>query len=128
MPPPPDHEFVQKLTQALTRSLKDVSDVPDPETRQEEEDLDKEHTRAILRGLKQDIDERKKYARCFFVLACFWLAAITVLLVLQGFGSFWFGLMPFKLSESVLLAVIGSTTVNVLGILYVVANYLFPKR
>jgi hypothetical protein len=27
-----------------------------------------------------------------------------------------------------MLAVIGSTTVNVLGILYVVANYLFPKR
>jgi hypothetical protein len=126
MPPPED--FASKLTQALTRSLKDVSSVPDPETRQEEDDLQKEHARAILRGVKQDIDERKKYAKRFFILACFWLAAITVLLALQGFGSFWFGLMPFKLADSVLLAVIGSTTVNVLGILYVVANYLFPKR
>ena len=36
--------------------------------------------------------------------------------------------MPFMLSENIMLAAIGSTTVNVLGILYVVANYLFPKR
>ncbi len=124
---PPD-DFASKLTEALTRSLKDVSNVPDPETRQEEDDLQQEHARAVLRGVTQDIDERKKYARRFFILACFWLVAITVLLVLQGFGSFWFGLMPFKLADTVLLAVIGSTTVNVLGILYVVANYLFPKR
>ncbi len=124
---PPD-DFASKLTEALTRSLKDVSNVPDPETRQEEDDLQQEHARAVLRGVTQDIDERKKYARRFFILACFWLVAITVLLVLQGFGSFWFGLMPFKLADTVLLAVIGSTTVNVLGILYVVVNYLFPKR
>jgi hypothetical protein len=122
----PSEDFAKKLTEALTRSLKGVSNVPDPETRQEEDDLQKEHAKAILRGLKQDIDERKKYAKYFFVLACFWLAAITILLVLQGFGSLW--PIPFKLADNVLLAVIGSTTVNVLGILYVVANYLFPKR
>ena len=33
--------------------------------------------------------------------------------------------MPFKLSDIVVLAAIGSTTVNVLGILFVVAKYLF---
>jgi len=50
---------------------------------------------------------------------------VTVLLLLQGFGlRSW----EFKLSDTVMLAVIGSTTVNILGILYVVANYLFPKR
>jgi len=50
---------------------------------------------------------------------------VTVLLLLQGFGlRSW----EFKLSDPVMLAVIGSTTVNILGILYVVANYLFPKR
>jgi hypothetical protein len=40
---------------------------------------------------------------------------------LQGFGR-------TKLSDTVVLAVIGSTTVNLLGILYIVANDLFPKR
>lgn len=123
-----DPEFQRKVPQALVGSLKDISDHPDPETIQEEEDLQKQHAKAILHGLRQDIDERKKYAKYFFILACLWLAGITVLLLLQGFGSFWFGLMPFKLSDTVLLAVIGSTTVNVLGILYVVATYLFPKK
>jgi hypothetical protein len=124
---PPD-DFAQKLTKALTSSLKDVSNIPDRETLQEESDLEKEHAKAVLRGLTQDIQERKKYARWFFILACCWLAAITGLLLLQGFGSFWFGRMQFRLADNVLLAVIGSTTVNVLGILYVVATYLFPKK
>jgi hypothetical protein len=46
--------------------------------------------------------------------------------MLQGFGSL-LG-MPFKLSDSIVLAMIGSTTANVLGILYIVAKYLFPNR
>jgi hypothetical protein len=83
---------------------------------------------AEVAGLTQDTAERKKYALWFFHLSCVWILVITVVLLLQEFGSFWFGKMPFKLSEPVMLAVIGSTTVNVLGILYVVANYLFPKR
>jgi len=105
-----------------------VKSEPDERTREEKEDLEKQKRREEIRGLGQDINERKRYALCYFILACCWLGAITLILLLQGFGSFWFGLMPFKLQENVLLAVIGSTTVNVLGILYVVANYLFPKR
>jgi hypothetical protein len=126
MPPPED--FSSKLTEALTRSLKGLSNIPDPETREEEEDLQKQHFRTIIHGLEQDIEERKKYAKFFFVLACFWLGAITGLLLLQGFGPSLLGSTPFKLADTVILAVIGSTTVNVLGILYVVATYLFPKR
>jgi len=122
-----DPESLKKILNRIAGSLRNVSDLPDPETLQEEE-LEKQHTKAIVQGLRQDIEERKKYARRFFILACCWLGAITGLLLLHGFGSFWFGLMPFKLPDSVLLAVIGSTTVNVLGILYVVANYLFPKK
>lgn len=56
------------------------------------------------------------------------MVVITLLLLLQGFGSFWWGRMPFRLETSVLLAAIGATTVNVLGLLYVVAHYLFPKQ
>jgi hypothetical protein len=53
-----------------------------------------------------------------------WVTAIFVLLVLNGFGA----AIYFKLSDSVLLAAIGSTTANILGIFYIVARYLFPKR
>jgi len=81
-----------------------------------------------LDSYQQDTEERKKYALAFFILSCVWIAVITMILLLQGFGSFWFGKLPFKLSEPVILATIGSTTVNIIGILFVVANYLFPKR
>lgn len=125
--PDPD-QGLESLFKRLAEQLTKTSTEPDAETIEEEEDLQRQQARAVLRGLNQDIAERKKYAHFFFLLACSWLVAICVFLLLQGFGSVWFGRFPFKLSESVLLALIGSTTVNVLGILYVVANYLFPKR
>jgi hypothetical protein len=59
-----------------------------------------------------------------FIWAMVGLTA-TVLL-LQGFDGF--SKAPFKLSDTVVLALIGSTTLNVLWNLFVVANYLFPKR
>jgi hypothetical protein len=104
----------------------EVSAEADPKTALERERLENQRLQAEVAGLTQDTAERKRYALCFFVLACVWIAVITAVLLLQGFGFFckW----PFKLSEPIVLAVIGSTTVNVLGILYVVANYLFPKR
>ena len=48
-----------------------------------------------------------------------------LLLALQGFLSPW---KVFALSDAVILAAIGGTTVNVLGIFIIVVNYLFPKR
>ena len=76
-----------------------------------------------MESKKQDTGERKSYARRFFYLSCGWIAIIVVVVLLQGFGSW-----GFKLSEPVVLALIGSTTINIIGILFVVANYLFPKR
>ena len=78
-----------------------------------------------LAALRQDMQERKEYAKRIFILMCFWLAGMFALLLLQGSLS-----RPqlFNLSESVLLAVIGGTTLNVLGIFIIVVNYLFPKR
>jgi hypothetical protein len=113
----------------LPRILRrDVSQKPDAPTGAERQSLENEKLKEEVRGLQQDTAERKKYAQLFFGLSVVWIAIITLILLLEGFGSFWFGRMLFKLSDPVMLAVIGSTTVNVLGILYVVANYLFPKR
>jgi multidrug efflux pump subunit AcrB len=116
-------ERISRLAAAATA---EVSKDPDPNTLREKEDL---HERYGVQtgGQKQDIDERKKYALCFFVLSCGWLTLITLILLLQGFGSFAFFKRPFKLDTSVVLAVIGSTTANVLWILYIVAKYLFPN-
>src|SRR5881296_1293307 len=70
------------------------------------------------RGLEQDINERKKYAHRIFVMICSWIGAVFLLLIASGIG------FHFSLPEAVLLAVIGSTTVNILGIFYIVTHYL----
>jgi hypothetical protein len=101
------------------------SNAPDSATKLEEEDLDKQKQKAQIAGLLQDIAERKKYAGRIFYLISLWLIGIFLILILQGFGSnsHW-----FALSEAVVIAAIGGTTINVIGIFIVVAKYLFPKR
>jgi len=79
-----------------------------------------------LSSQKQDREERKRYAAHFFKLACSWVMVISALLVLQGFHGY--GAWEFHLSDPVTLSAIGATTINILGILYVVAKYLFPPR
>jgi len=97
---------------------------PDEQTKLEQQDLDRSHRRALIRSLQQDIRERKIYANRVFWLICCWLGAVLALLIAQGFGP----TLHFNLGERVTLAIIGSTTLNVLGIFYIVAHYLFPNR
>jgi hypothetical protein len=52
-----------------------------------------------------------------------WIVAVFVLLSLQGFSFY-----GFKLSDNVLLAAIGSTTANVIGMLLIVLKNLFPSK
>lgn len=97
--------------------------------------------RTVLKGLRQDIKARKRYARCIFRLIVWWLVSIFVMLLLQGFLSeakievlwppfcpLWKTKIGFRLSDPVLLALIGGTTANVLGLFFFVVQYLFPKR
>ena len=102
---------------------------PGEAAKAEEQDYKQARRRLELTSLTQDLDERKKYAKLIFVLACAWLAAVLWIIVLQGFGGVPGSVdKPFRLTDSVLLALMGTTTVNVLGTLYIVANYLFPKK
>ena len=100
-----------------------VPSFPKPSaTLKEFTEIEEEFYKAHTSGLRQDIAERKIYAKRIFVLICCWLVAAFLLLVADGIG------FHFALSDSVVLAVIGSTTINVLGIFYIVTHYLFPKR
>ncbi len=74
-------------------------------------------------NLVQDREQRKTYANRLFGLVVVWLIVTGVVILLHGFTFF-----PFKLSVAVFTTLIGSTTVSVLGLFAIVANYLFPKR
>ena len=97
---------------------------PDELYQQEIDAQEKEKKRLENKGLEQDIEQRKEYAAKIYTLIVFWLVAVFILITLSGVGAA-FGW--FKLSTTVLTTIIGGTTINVLGIFYIVANYLFYR-
>lgn len=107
-------------------ALQNLPPAADSKTISETEDL---KLRTHLRGLEQDIDERKKYANRIFVLVAIWLAVVVVVLVADGIRWPWMArYIGFDLPEAVLMALITTTTGGVVGILLIVARYLFPQR
>ena len=119
------HEELEILLRKIEKARpKQVSSAPSDAYTGEAAYLDSERDKVRLEGERQDISERKRYAFYFFVLSCVWVLFIGALLFFEGFG----GRLGFRLSDPVLLAAIGSTTANILGILYVVAHYLFKPR
>lgn len=101
------------------------SSKPDAKALEEENAYAQAEQELKLEGIRQDLRERKDYAKRIFFLICCWLGGMFVLLVLQGILGPW---KFFELSDAVIMAAIGGTTVNVLGIFIIVVNYLFPKR
>lgn len=94
----------------------------------EDRELDRNMRRAQHDRQMQMIDDvlnaRKTYANKIFTLVVAWLIAIGVILIAQGFGN----CLGFALNDKVILALIVGTTLNVLGIFTIVANFLFPKN
>jgi hypothetical protein len=73
-------------------------------------------------ALSVNTGHRDRWARKLFPLCAGWLVAVVAVLMLEGFHSW-----GFHLDNSVLIAFIGTTTADVLGLGYIVVNYLFPK-
>jgi hypothetical protein len=98
---------------------------PDDKTSQELAHLDNESKRIELDGRKQDIAARKEYADKIFKLITFWLISMGSIILLAGFGANggW-----FKISDSVQIALITTTTGSVLGLFVIVINYLFKNK
>ena len=73
------------------------------------------------RTLKQNNDERKKYAGWIFLLTCFWAFLIFIIIFMQGLGH-------MTLSDQVMITLITSTTINFFGFFLLVVKYLFNSR
>ena len=106
----------------IFRGLSGVPKTPTPAYNEELEAYEKKEK---IRGLSQDIDERKVYAKKTFRLVSFWITGVFLLLILSGLKLQCF---DFELPESIILAVIGGTTLNILGVFIFVMKYLFDPR
>jgi hypothetical protein len=125
-PPPPldnnalDHPVeVDAIVAAPQASTETGLVALELETRQVE--LAKAHL--INQEFKEILEQRRAWGNKFFWVLLGWLVSVVLVVFFQGFQY-----QGFKLDNSVLIAFIGTTTADVLGIGYVIANFLFPKR
>jgi hypothetical protein len=133
MPPSPDKPHPHLSIANVASPAIPIDNKPDPATLLGLQQLSDaslavqiEKLRAELDSFKQDVAQRKQYAPRLYALTCGWLGAVAVILLLQGFsaGTTHF----FSLGNDVLIALLGTTTVNVIGLFYIVAKYLFPNQ
>ena len=88
--------------------------------------LDNQFRRLKLVDYQQDIQARKDFANKLFYLIVLWLLGVFYLIAMSGAQAG--NVMRLTIPENVLLATIGGTTASILGLLFVVVKYLFPKR
>jgi hypothetical protein len=79
-----------------------------------------ERQRDRNRAERAMLSQRKVYALALFGLSVVWLGFIAIFL-------WWAGKKWLEVSEAVLIALITTTTLNVLGLFYIVARWLFPQ-
>ncbi len=97
-----------------------------PNARLTQEEFDANLRACELQQINNIITARTEYAEKVFLLVKRWLIAVFLILAIQGmFHAFW---EKSPLSDQVLMALIGGTTLNVIGIFTIVANFLFPKN
>jgi hypothetical protein len=109
--------------------LPQIEDVAAAANKREREQLELDQLRGVVRQLLQDIKQRKQYARRLYRVMVGWLTVVAYVVLAQGFGTGTpFVGAPFHVADSVLIALITTTTATVLGVFLAVANYLFPKR
>lgn len=87
----------------------------------EEGAFEKEKRALEVKSLRQDITERKKYASWIFWMVVAWLFIILLIIFLLGFEI-------MELSQTVVVSLIGATTINVTAFFLAVAKYLFPSN
>src|SRR5439155_10188908 len=89
----------------------------------EVQELEKDRKKLLNLELKQKIGARQAYTLAIFGLATAWIIGIYLLLVFEGFAFH-----CFHLDNSVLLAAIGSTTANVIALLFIIVKFLFTEK
>jgi len=88
--------------------------------------LELEKLRAELESNKQDTKLRGQFTKRIFLLILVWLSTVLGIVIFQAF-KVTISAHSFFLSDKILLALIGSTTANVLGVFVIVVHYLFPE-
>ena len=109
----------ESLEASIAENIESSPSAPDSATRNSMEYQEK-YNAATLTNYEQNRDARKKYSHRIFWITITWLASTVLILISVGLN--W-----LVLSDSVLLALLGTSSVNVLGFFAIVIQYLFNK-
>lgn len=82
--------------------------------------LDEDERKEHLRSLKQDTDERKRYANKLFWFLVAYMVLVFIILFFHGFS-----LAGFHIDDTVTIALISTTTANIIAVFVFVVKYLF---
>lgn len=90
---------------------------------QRRRELDLGHRELDHDDHSREVKDREKYTDRLFWLMVVWMSVVLAILVVTGVQDSF-----FVLSDTVLVALIGGTTANVIGLFVIVARHLFPHR
>lgn len=111
----------------------------DPKAEEEADYYDKEKKRhdherreIALRDYQNYVKNRQKYVDRIYMLMIGWMFIVLLVVVAAGMSrpsqpGFLNWIISFDLPHNVLLALVGSTTGNVIGIFLIVARHLYPR-
>lgn len=78
----------------------------------------------VLASLQQNNRDRFIFARYTFFLTCFWIFVVIIIVFFNGFRNA-NGVRFLQLSDSVLITLITTTTINIFGFFLLVIKFLF---
>ena len=78
---------------------------------------------SVLKDKEQDRGERKDYASMIFSFMCWYMFAVFFIIILNGIT-----VNHFHVSDGVILALLGTTAIEVIGTFAFVARYLFGNK
>ena len=122
--------------------LVSLSKQEDTKSIEAEISIRKELAEEELANLRQDREERRKYAKSTFYFLCVFTGIVLGIVILSGFSCFnlsgfscfnlsgfiYFNLSGFNLSDSVLITLITTSFSSVVGIFVLVMKYLFSNK
>ena len=76
-----------------------------------------------LKSQVQDREERKNFAGKIYIMLCVFLAIVGLVLLMHGLNVW-----GFNLSETVLIALLATSSANVIGVFLFVVRYLFKAN
>lgn len=114
-------DILSKISQIKVSEV--PSKIPDDFTARSLREIALERERTDLENIKDSFALSGKMATRIFWLVFFYLAVVFCIVIWQGIVC-----PEYRLSDKVLIALLTTTTVNIIGLLFLVIKYVFHHR